>query len=185
MPKPLFSSAREARLWLWLAVVLAAIWSSLGLAGRLAAILREKGLLGPVFVIAFGVLALAVAGRGLQRLHKSEVWVWVGVAAAYTLTITRLFVAAEERTHLVEYGLVALIILEALEERGRQGALVRSPGTVAIIATAALGWVDEGIQHLLPNRIYDLRDVGFNALAGLMAVTARLTLAWARRKTGL
>ena len=38
------------------------------------------------------------------------------------------------------------------------------------------GWLDEGIQALLPNRVDDIRDVGFNALAGLMAITARLAI---------
>ena len=41
-----------------------------------------------------------------------------------------------------------------------------------------LGWLDEGFQSILPNRIYDLRDVGSNALA------ASLVLAWVRRKGG-
>jgi hypothetical protein len=35
---------------------------------------------------------------------------------------------------------------------------------------------------ILPNRVYDLRDVGFNAFAGLMAIAASLALAWARRR---
>lgn len=48
-------------------------------------------------------------------------------------------------------------------------------------ATALLGWCDEGIQAILPGRVYDLRDVGINALAGFMAVTASLALARARR----
>jgi len=40
------------------------------------------------------------------------------------------------------------------------------------VVTALLGWADEGIQEALPNRVYDLRDVLFNSLAGLMAVLA-------------
>ena len=48
--------------------------------------------------------------------------------------------------------------------------------------TALLGWIDEGIQFLLPNRVYDIIDVGFNALAGLMAVVAMLVLGWARKQ---
>lgn len=182
--RPLFTSRREARAWLWLAAVLVAIWASLSKAGRLAALLREEGLLGPVFVVAFLVLAVAVAGFGLRRPGRAEIVVWVGVAAVYTLTAVRLFVAAEERTHLVEYGLVAVLIHEALSERVRNGGSVRSPALVAVLATAALGWLDEGIQWLLPTRVYDIRDVGFNALAGLMAVSARVALAWARRRAG-
>ncbi|MCK5438817.1 MAG: hypothetical protein KAI97_02685 [Gemmatimonadetes bacterium] len=50
--------------------------------------------------------------------------------------------------------------------------------------TALLSWLDEGIQALLPSRVYDLRDVGVNALAGLMAIAASLALARARRRHG-
>jgi len=53
-----------------------------------------------------------------------------------------------------------------------------------VAVTAILGWLDEGIQAILPNRVYDVRDVGFNALAGLMAIAASLGLAWARRRRG-
>jgi VanZ family protein len=44
-----------------------------------------------------------------------------------------------------------------------------------------LGCLDEGIQAILPNRVYDIRDIGFNAAAGLMAMAAILVLARARR----
>jgi len=47
--------------------------------------------------------------------------------------------------------------------------------------TALLGWLDEAIQWFLPNRVYDPVDVGFNALAALMAIAASAALAWARR----
>lgn len=34
--------------------------------------------------------------------------------------------------------------------------------------TALFGLLDEGIQAMLPNRVFDVRDVFFNALAGFM-----------------
>jgi VanZ family protein len=53
---------------------------------------------------------------------------------------------------------------------------------VTVVVTSALGWIDEGIQALLPNRVYDLRDVGTNAFAAVMATLASVVLAWARAK---
>jgi hypothetical protein len=44
------------------------------------------------------------------------------------------------------------------------------PSVTAVIVTVAAGWIDEGLQGLLPNRFYDLRDVGLNGLAGMLAV---------------
>jgi len=48
--------------------------------------------------------------------------------------------------------------------------------------TAAVGWIDEGVQHLLPNRVYDLRDVALNAAAGLLAISI-VALAHAVRRS--
>jgi hypothetical protein len=42
----------------------------------------------------------------------------------------------------------------------------------AILFAAAAGWLDELLQGLLPDRVYDLRDVGINAVAALMAIVA-------------
>jgi VanZ family protein len=47
---------------------------------------------------------------------------------------------------------------------------------VALVFVAAAGWIDEGIQALLPSRYYDLRDVAFNAAAGALALLARYAL---------
>jgi len=87
----------------------------------------------------------------------------------------------EERTHLIEYSLVAILIHQALIERQRQGRQVPSSAALAVVVTALLGLLDECIQAILPNRVFDLVDIGFNALAGLMAILASLALARARR----
>ncbi len=71
--------------------------------------------------------------------------------------------------------------LLGVAERVRHGRQIPVPAELTVVVTALLGWIDEGIQSLLPNRAYDLRDVGFNALAGLMAIVASLLLALARR----
>jgi hypothetical protein len=76
---------------------------------------------------------------------------------------------------------VAILIHQALTERQRQGRRVPSPAALAFALTVLLGFFDELIQAILPNRVFDLIDVGFNALAGLMAILASLALARARR----
>jgi VanZ family protein len=97
------------------------------------------------------------------------------------MVVVRMGIGPEERTHLFEYGIPAVLVYEALSERVRNGRRVPVPAVLTVVVTALLGWLDEGIQALLPNRVYDLRDVGVNALAGLMAIVASLLLARARR----
>jgi len=176
-----FASVRERRLWIWTALVVAAIYSTLGLAGKLAGFLRDRGRLDLTFFVCFLIVVVAIAASGLlRRPGWREIWVIVGTVAVYATVVLRTGIGPEERTHLFEYGLVAVLIQQALLERRRRGGRVRAPALLAIAATAVLGWLDEGIQAVLPSRVYDIRDVGFNALAAIMSVTAGSALAWAR-----
>ncbi len=177
MTQPLFTSPRERRLWLWTLAVVLAIYATLGPARTLVDALRERNLLQVSFVLVVLVVVGAVAAQWVRRPPGwGEVGVALGVALAYLVAFVRIENPGE-RTHLVEYGVVAALIHQALLERARQGRRVPGPAALAVAATALLGLLDEGIQALLPGRVYDLRDVFFNAFAGFMVVAARLALA--------
>jgi VanZ family protein len=83
---------------------------------------------------------------------------------------------------LIEYSLVAILIHMALIERENNDRWVPLPGVLAILMTAFLGLLDEGIQYMLPTRVFDLRDVSFNSFAGLLAVGARSLIIGLRKK---
>ena len=184
----LFSSDRERRLWLWTLAVVVAIYSTLGLARTLTDALRENGLLGPAvplvsFLLAMSLVGANVVAHGLKaRPGGVEIAVALGVTAAYLLVFLRM-VGPEERSHLIEYGVVAVFIYEALAERASHGRRVRALPLLAILATTALGVVDECIQIFVPSRVFDPVDMLFNLLAATMAVGASVVLAWARRWT--
>lgn len=182
---PPFSSPRERRLWIWTLVVVASIYLTLGAAGAVAGVLRESGLLeAATFVLGMLLVGAAVVTlRVLVRPGWGELGVWLGIAAAYLMVFLRV-ASPVERSHLIEYGVVAAFIHEALLERRTQGRRVPVPALLAVVATALIGWLDEGIQAVLPNRVYDIEDVLFNTLAAVMAVAARMALAWVRRRIG-
>lgn len=177
----LFTSERERRLWLWTLAVMVAIYSTLGPARTLVDALRERNLLRISFALVL-LLVVAAVGRGLvkRRPGWSEIGVAFGVAFAYLVMFIRMG-SPEERTHLIEYGIVAALIHQALLERVRHGRRVPAPAALTVALTALLGLLDEAIQAMLPGRVYDLRDVGFNALAGFMVIVARLALEPQRR----
>jgi type III secretory pathway component EscS len=157
-------------------------YASLGPGGTIAAFLRERNLLR----ISIGLIVVMVVGFITWRWVRNrpqigEAGVALGIAAVYLIAWVRIPIP-EERTHLIEYSLVAILIYLALAERQQNGSNVHAPSLGAIIATAVLGLLDEIIQAILPERVFDIIDVGFNAGAGLMAVLAILILAWARRR---
>ena len=159
--------------------MVAAIYSTLGLTSILAEALLEAGIFNNTFIIAFFLMLVAVLTQGLKaRPRGVEIGVGIGVAAVYLMVFARMGIV--ERTHLFEYSIVATLIYEALKERAGNGYQVRVPALLAILITSLVGVVDEFIQLLLPNRVFDIIDMGFNTLASVMGVTANAALTWAR-----
>jgi hypothetical protein len=72
----------------------------------------------------------------------------------------------EERIHFVEYGILAFFLFRALRID-----LPLVPSFVwAFVIASLIGWGDEGIQYLLPNRYYDNRDVLLNSISALLGL---------------
>jgi len=127
---------------------------------------------------------LAIAGLTIlyrwvkTRPRAAEIGVAVAVVAAYTMAWARID-SLEERTHLFEYGVVAVLVHMALVERG---APVWRSAALTVGAVSVLGVVDELVQLVLPGRVFDLRDIGFNLFAVFAAMGARLGVLWARSR---
>ena len=178
-----FSSRRERRLWLALAIVLAGIYATLGNAPEIAAMLRERrSLTGTTFVVCLVALVVISILFIRRRPGRAEIAAGAGILIVYLLAWIRIGVATpEERTHLFEYSLVAALVHEALLERRENGRRVPVPALLALIIAILLGCLDEGIQSLLPNRVFDLIDIAFNSLAATMIIGARWILAFVQQ----
>ena len=179
----LFVTVRERRLWLWALATVVAIYSTLGLTGTLARRTSEGG--EPLDVILFffvmSLLGMTVVTHGLRiRPRGAEIGVLLGAVVVYFMMFARMTMA--ERTHLIEYSVVAVFIHEALAERKEQGRPVASPALLAIAATTLIGTLDEFIQVFLPDRVFDPIDILFNFLAAAMTVATLTTLRWARAR---
>ncbi len=178
----LFTSDRERRLWLWSLTAVVGIYSTLGLARKLAGALPD-GVAAVGFIVAMLLIGLTVLTQGLKtRPGGVEIGIALGIAVVYFMVALRM--AIPERSHLIEYSVVAVFIYEALTERVSQGRRVPVPALLAVLATSLIGMIDECIQAFLPSRVFDPVDILFNVLAGGMAVAASVALGWARRRRG-
>ena len=177
----LFSSTSERRLWGATVAVVIAIYSTLGLARTLNEVLLNRDLLTAAFGLGMVLVGVTIVTQGLKtRPDIAEISVVLGIVAAYFMVFTRM-VLPEERSHLIEYSVVAIFIYEALKERARQGRRVRVPALLAILTTGLVGALDECIQAFLPSRTFDPQDMLFNILAGILAIAVSLTLDWVKQ----
>ena len=164
-------SPREKRLWIAVAFTTAALFASLYPLQFVLDALRERNLLrlsvGAVFLVASG----AVLGWMWHRRARAAEWGVLALSAILFAAVALSLDVAQERLHLVEYGGLALLLRAAFAERRR------AAGWFAFAAAGAIGWADEIVQGMLPNRHYDPRDIGFNLLAAALALVSHWGLA--------
>lgn len=177
-----FLSHRERRLWFMVVVLISTIYATVGLAQSLANELMDRGLLDDLFGFGFLVIISGIAIYGLHtRQRIAEVGLAIGIVAVYLIVVARILSPAE-RSHIIEYSVVALLIFEALRERSSQGQSVKYIPLVAIGITTLVGIVDECIQFFVPGRVFDLFDILFDFLAACMAVLTSVFLMWLKRR---
>jgi hypothetical protein len=163
-------STRLARIAL--AVCLLAIYSTLGVVRPLSNYLRDSGWMritvGSCFSLA-GAFMLWLVFRERSRRTVRAALTLLGIGALYAVVILPMG-SPEEKIHFIEYGVVGLLAYDSFRRYW-----------AALLFVVAAGWIDEGIQALLPSRYYDLRDVAFNAGAGALALIARYALVYELR----
>jgi hypothetical protein len=126
--------------------------------------LRGAGLLALAVTAGFVAIAGAVLagiwrsyrrGRlGVRQIQVALVGVALVALAAQQLP------RFEERWHCVQYSILGGLVWAAFA--GRPHRWIWAAATVAM-----LGWLDEGVQFVLPDRVYDRWDVALNAVSGL------------------
>ncbi len=125
--------------------------------GPLSELLRGSSLL---MMAALGcTLRRRLLGIGRRRAMLALLCLAWFVIECWRLAIP------EEVTHLLLYGPLGLL-LEAALARRRPVGWRRT--CLAIALAALIGLSDEGLQALMPDRVFDPRDVWFNALGAAL-----------------
>jgi hypothetical protein len=173
-----FTSRKEKQLWIATAIVLTTIYATLAVSYSVSSYLRDQGLLEATFGIGMVLTATTILLFGVRKGHNmATLGMTSGILAVYMLVLVRIEIP-EERSHIIEYSVLAAFIYMALLERKQNGGHMFSPPLIAILATALAGLLDEVLQYMLPERVFDMRDILFNCAAALMAVVSIMTLNW-------
>ncbi|ROR32789.1 VanZ family protein [Inmirania thermothiophila] len=134
-----------------------------------------RDLLGAAYGPALTGLVAAALGAGLwaargrlAALGARRAPLLAAVGAGYAAALALLAIP-EERIHLLQFGLLALLLTAALRRRPRRHL-------EALILGLAAGAGDEVAQWLHPARVGDLGDVALNFLGSVLAQAALWTL---------
>ena len=137
------------------------------LAGRFVAWWGGETVVGAAFGGAFLLSIVVTVGVVAARTSSTRSrWAALAVLVLAAAVLVRSGVPAADRTHLFEYGLLALLLRESLAERIRAGGTVRFAGAWTLGAILLLGALDEGLQILMPDRVGSARDLMVDGLAG-------------------
>ncbi len=109
------------------------------------------------------ILFLLFKTRTIKKISTYFLLLAVSVLLGYFLITIKI---AEEKIHFLEYGFLSFLTFRAinLDVKSKFSYLF----TFFLVST--LGWIDEIIQHFLPNRYFDLRDIIFNIIGGAIGI---------------
>jgi len=128
---------------------------------------------------SFGYIVITIAAASalylifhLYRQHtKPQVAqiIWIVICTGLIITYTiKLWANPIEAFHFIQYGVLAGLLFIALSWK-HSNVLIY---LLVILATSIVGIVDEGLQWLMPNRVWGLSDIGINCMAGIIVSLA-------------
>ncbi len=170
--------------WFWVILCAASIFAIVPLARsiqRLVTATLGRSAFG-YFVLASvacflgGTLWLLYFRLRIRRFSNYLVLALVG--AAYVYFTLKLWKHPEEAVHFLEYGLLSFLLFRALRNHYADVTIYFS----SLFIGTFVGIIDEILQWITPNRYWDFRDVGLNALA---VVLFQIALAFGIRPRGL
>lgn len=177
-----FYSTREKRLWGYALLTVLVIFTSLLLSREQQLWLLQPSIQVVLFLGMMLFVALTVVVHGLKGAARTTgrfvlpALLALGIALVFRL-------GAPERSHLLEFCILALFLYEALLERAQFRKGILPPALLAVLLATAIGVLDEGLQGLIPNRVLDPQDMWFNSLAAVGAIGSSKAIRWLKTRS--
>lgn len=164
---------REPLAWAAVGAWVAFIYLTIPLARAIQRVVQDYGdrsLFLWATLLSFGLAGAATVRahlRGRWRATPGQWGVLAAVLGLFAWLAWSLRANPEEALHFVQYGILGLLLFRALACRLADPSIYLAGALIG----AVFGIGDELIQWLVPNRIFDYRDIGINALAGALVQT--------------
>lgn len=153
--------------WLWVALCILSIFLIVPIArsvrnfieGRSSADIFGYSVIF-IVCISFLIGLYLLWFRFKIRSFPSYLWLTV-IVCIYIFFTLKLWKRPEEAVHFLEYGLLGFLLFRALRHHIDDKSLYLT----AFLIGALVGIFDEALQWMIPRRIWDMRDIGLNALS--------------------
>lgn len=122
--------------------------------------------IGYATLIAALLCVVAYIAYSRRRLGAIDVCLLLLFAFIYFYAMTNLNRFPAERLHFLEYGFLAFLFYRAF----RHDFSEASSFALGFLCASVFGLVDETVQHFLPNRVFEIRDVATNILASALGL---------------
>jgi len=162
------SEGLRARYWLHVFGLVSLIYSTLYIVRPICTFLKVSTpfpLLINILCIVLLISLMIGFWRKIRITKLSSYFILSMVLCAYIYGLI-ILPYPEEKIHFIEYGFLAYLVFKAIRID------VQKPVAYgyAFILVLIVGWVDEGIQYLLPNRYYQTEDVILNSISGALGL---------------
>jgi VanZ family protein len=122
-----------------------------------------------IAVLVIAAVAVLLALRSLSSRWSPATAIWlVVIAAVYTWWAISLWRVPEEAVHLLEYGVLGVLLYRALRPQVPDASVY----VVAALIGVFVGTLDEVIQWITPRRFFDFRDIFLNCGSCALALVA-------------
>ncbi len=100
----------------------------------------------------------------VNRIRDIAAYILMSMLALVVVYFMSGLEVPQERIHFIQYAVLTMAILWCLVGN----RFKKTRWIVAIALSSLAGYIDECIQGIVPNRYFDMRDVGLNVLASFV-----------------
>ena len=171
-----FRTHREQNLWIIVLILYLLILASLWFSGILLDIIPSQDIHAAMFLLGMLLVASSIVVYAIAtRKGRIKVFIIIGILTIWYMALVRFTLA--ERSHLIEYSVLSIFILEAFQERyGHTRRILSSALSIGL--ASFLGLIDECVQWFIPHRVFDPIDMWFNSLASVSAIGSIQLFRW-------
>jgi VanZ family protein len=165
----------EWQSWCYVVIGTLVIYCTIPVARALRELIAEQ--IGLDFFLYVTVMLTLLAGVMAflnlrnRRLPTNAYLMLFIIVATFMAYIYQLRDIPEEAIHVAEYGAISILVYRALAHRTRDFSIY----IMASLIVGMIGVLDEYIQWIAPSRVFDLRDIRTNFIAGVLGQLAILT----------